>query len=110
VELQRSPNRWTPPTVGDLQNWSGKRWNYDRAEHYGSPEFQVTNPQKPGSRAAGHSPRRSFRTDGRSVTLGIADFKPVMQQAIKWDLKAKDGTPVAQDPASVHVVRCPVPP
>jgi hypothetical protein len=85
-----------PSTVGDLQNWSGKRWNYERAEHYGSPEFQVTNPKKQGREPLDITSAK-LSADGRSVTLAITDFKPVMQQAIKWDLKAKDGTPVAQE-------------
>src|SRR6185295_351822 len=32
----------------DLENFSGKRWNYERAEHYGSPEFNVSDPKKRG--------------------------------------------------------------
>ena len=93
-----------PASVGDLQNWSGKRWNYERAEHYGSPEFQVKNPQKQGREPLDITSAK-LSVDGRSVTLGITDFKPVMQQAIKWDLKAKDGTPIAQEiQHTVHVV------
>ena len=85
-----------PASVGDLQNWSGKRWNYERAEHYGSPEYQVKNPQKQGREALDITSAK-LSADGLSVTLGITDFKPVMQEAIKWDLKAKDGTAIAQE-------------
>ncbi|HTH49578.1 MAG TPA: DUF6797 domain-containing protein [Candidatus Limnocylindria bacterium] len=91
-------------SVGDLQNWSGKRWNYERAEHYGSPEYQVNNPQKQGREPIDITSAK-LSPDGMSVTLGITDFKPVMQEAIKWDIKAKDGTPVAQEiQHTVHVV------
>ena len=36
-------------------------------------------------------------SDRKTVTIEIADFKPVMQQTIRWNLKAADGTPVAQE-------------
>ena len=43
--------------------------------------------------------------DGKTVSLTIEDVRPVMQQAIKWDLKAQDGTPVAQETQhTIHVV------
>ncbi len=83
-------------SVADLQNWSGKRWNYERAEHYGSPEFQIANSKKQGREAIDITAAK-LSADGRSVTLAISDFKPVMQESIKWDLKAKDGTPIAQE-------------
>ncbi len=85
-----------PASVTDLQNWSGKRWNYERAEHYGSPEFQVTDPKKQGREPLDITAAK-LSADGRAVTLAISDFKPVMQESIKWDLKAKDGTAVAQE-------------
>jgi hypothetical protein len=93
-----------PASVGDLQNWSGKRWNYERAEHYGSPEFQVKEPAKKGRESLDITSAK-LSADGKSVTLSIADFKPVMQESIKWDIKSKDGTPVAQEiQHTVHVV------
>ena len=39
----------------------------------------------------------SVASAGKTVTLKIADLKLANQQSLKWDLKAKDGTPVAQD-------------
>ena len=36
-------------------------------------------------------------SDGKTITLEIADLKPVMQQSIKFNLKAADGTPIAQE-------------
>ena len=35
--------------------------------------------------------------DGKTLTLEIADLKPVMQQSLKFNLKAADGTPIAQE-------------
>jgi len=35
--------------------------------------------------------------EGRRLTIEIADLKPVMQQSLKFNLKAADGTPIAQE-------------
>lgn len=87
-------------SVADLQNWSGKRWSYERAEHYGSPEFSLTK-DATGKSRRGRDPLTITGTklsaDGKTVTVQIADFKPVMQESLKWNLKAADGTPVAQE-------------
>ena len=31
------------------------------------------------------------------MTLQVEDIRPVMQQSIKWDLVARDGTKVSQE-------------
>jgi hypothetical protein len=87
-------------SVADLQNWSGKRWNYERAEHYGSPEFSLNADDK-GKHKTGRDPltitSAQLSPDGKTVTVAIADFKPVMQESLKWNLKAADGTRIAQE-------------
>ena len=89
-----------PESVADVQNWSGKRWNYERAEHYGSSEFMLT-PDENGKPRKGREPIAITGThlsaDGKTVAVEIADFKPVMQESLKWNLKSADGTPVAQE-------------
>jgi hypothetical protein len=80
----------------DVQNWSGKRWNYIRSENYGSPEVNIADPKKKGREAIDITAAK-LSDDGKTVTLKIADLKLANQQSLKWDLKAKDGTPVAQD-------------
>lgn len=80
----------------DVQNWSGKRWNYVRSEDYGSPEIGVTDPKKKGRETINITGAR-LGNDGKTVTLTIEDLQPVMQQSIKWDLKAADGTKIAQE-------------
>ncbi len=80
----------------DPQNWSGKRWNYIRSENYGSPEVNVGNPDKKGRESIDITAAK-LSADGMSVTLTIADLKLANQQSLKWDIKAKDGTPIAQD-------------
>ena len=83
-------------SASDVQNFSGKRWNYERAEHYGSPEFSVENPKKMG-RDALNITGTKLSPDGKTLTLEIADLKPVMQQSLKFNLTAADGTPIAQE-------------
>jgi hypothetical protein len=80
----------------DTQNWSGKRWNYIRSENYGSPEVNVADPKKKGRENLDITAAK-LSDDGKTVTLKIADLRLVNQQSLKWDLKAKDGTPVAQE-------------
>jgi glucose/arabinose dehydrogenase len=82
--------------ASDLQNFSGKRWNYERSERYGSPELSVEDPKKKG-RDPLNITASKLSADGRTITLEIADLKPVMQQSIKFNLKAADGTPIAQE-------------
>ena len=81
-------------SAADLQNFSGRRWNYQRAENYGSPEFSVADPKKRGRDPLTISSTK-LSADGKTLTVAIDDLKPVMQQTIKFNLKAKDGTPLA---------------
>ncbi|MEO5803279.1 MAG: DUF6797 domain-containing protein [Verrucomicrobiota bacterium] len=84
-----------PAYATDLQNYTAKRWNYRRAEDYGSPEFSVADPSK---QCRDELPIQAAKlsADGRIVTLEIADLKPVMGQSINFNLKAKDGTEIVQ--------------
>ncbi len=84
-----------PVYASDVQNYSAKRWNYQRAEEYGSPEFSVTDPQK---KQRDELPIQTAKlsADGKTVTLEIADLKPVMGQSLNFNLKAKDGTEINQ--------------
>jgi hypothetical protein len=93
-----------PEAAADLQNYSGKRWNYLRSENYGSPELSVADPKKKG-RDNLEILHASLSSDARTVTLQIGDFRPVMQQTLKFNLKAADGTPIAQEVMhTVHAI------
>ena len=80
----------------DAQNFSGKRWNYKRTSNYGSPEMSVEDPAKQGRDPLTITGAR-LSQDGKTLTVEIADMKPVMQQSLKFVLKAADGTPIAQE-------------
>lgn len=91
-------------TATDVQNVSGKRWNYARTSNYGSPEFSVADPKKRGRDNLDITATK-LSADGKTLTVEIADFKPVMQQTIKFNLKAADGTAVAQEVMhTVHAI------
>lgn len=99
-----------PASVRDVQNWSGKRWNYERAEHYGSPEFSVTSVDEHGKPKRGRDTinitAAQLAPDGKTVNVEIADFRPVMSETIRFNLKAADGTPIAQEiEHTVHAVQ-----
>jgi len=91
-------------TATDAQNVSGKRWNYARTANYGSPELSVADPKKRGRDNLDITATK-LSADGKTLTVEIADFKPVMQQTIKFNLKAADGTAVAQEVMhTVHAI------
>ena len=97
-----------PDSVADLQNWSGKRWNYERTQGYGSPEFMLTKDESGKARKGRDTLNiegAQLSQDGKTVTIQIADFRPVMSETIKFNLKAADGTPVAQEVLhTVHAI------
>ena len=97
-----------PDSVADLQNWSGKRWNYERTQGYGSPEFMLTKDESGKARKGRDTLNiegAQLSQDGKTVTIQIADFRPVMSETIQFNLKAADGTPVAQEVLhTVHTI------
>lgn len=84
-----------PAYAKDAQNYSVKRWNYQRTGNYGSPEFSVANPKNQG-RDDVEVKSAYLSQDGKTVRLEIADLKPVMSESIQFDVKAKDGTSIKQ--------------
>ena len=80
----------------DEQNYAIEQWNYEWTEIYGSPEFSVVNPHRPGHDPV---PIRSAKLlpDGKTVFLELPQLKPVMQMKIRFRLKAADGAPVEQE-------------
>ncbi|MFO1461201.1 MAG: heme-binding protein, partial [Verrucomicrobiota bacterium] len=83
-------------TVSDLENYAVDRWNYDWAEHYGSPEFSVKEPARKGHDPVAVKSAR-LSADGKTLSLELEDVIPVMQQRVKLRLKGADGADVAQE-------------
>ncbi len=80
----------------DVGNYGGKRWNYNRSENYGSDELNVTDPAIKG-RESIEITSAKLSEDGKTVTLQIEDFKPVMQQTIQFLLDSEDGEIIEQE-------------
>ena len=83
-------------SAADEQNYAIEQWNYEWTENYGSPEFSVADPRRPG-----HDPvlirSAKLLPDGKTVFLELPQLKPVMQMKIRFRLKAADGAPVEQE-------------
>ena len=56
----------------------------------------MSDPKKHGRDALQISATR-LSPDGRTLFVAIDDLKPVMQQTLKFNLKAADGTVIAQE-------------
>jgi hypothetical protein len=97
-------------TAADPENWNIEQWRYVWSSAYGSPELSTEgDATKPGE--IGKDGRAEFSkeqaaekkhdpvpvksvtigTDDRTVFLEIPGLKPVMQMAIRYDLKTADG-------------------
>ena len=85
-----------PSIAADAGNYAVEQWNYQWTEQYGSPEFSVANPHRPGHDPV---PIRSAKLllDDKTVFLEMPDLKPVMQMLIRFRIKAADGTPISQE-------------
>jgi hypothetical protein len=79
-----------PDTANDPDSFAAEQWNYRWTEAYGSPEYSVKNPKKPGHDDVTIKSAK-LKDDGRTVLLTIPELKPVMQMAVKYDLDTKGG-------------------
>jgi hypothetical protein len=72
--------------------WCNLRWT----ANYGSDEYWVSDPNKKG-REPLPIQSATLSADGKTVTLAIDGLKPVYYVALKYSLKAADGTPIRQE-------------
>ncbi len=77
-------------TVEDTGSYGIEQWNYKYAKEYGSKEYSVLSPDAVGHDMVSVSAATLLK-DGKTVFLQIPNFSPVMQMAIKYNLKAVDG-------------------
>ena len=83
----------------DAGNWSVEEWNYEWAEHYGSPSFSVEDPTKKGGKAKDVVEINELKlsADGKTVSIGLTQVRPVMQMNIKYNISAEDGTAIKSE-------------
>jgi hypothetical protein len=82
-----------PASAADLANFDVEQWNYRWTPEYGSADYSVENPTKKGRDTVEIESAR-LSPDGRTVFLSIPAIKPVMQMAIRYNLKSADGKAV----------------
>ena len=66
-----------------------EQWNYKYAKEYGSKEYSARITDTVGHDAV--EVQSAKLEDARTVFLQIADFRPVHQMAIRYNLTAADG-------------------
>lgn len=82
-------------SVEDPGNWSVERWNYNWTEKYGSPEFSVKEPERQGHDTL--TVKSVALVPGRRVRIELPEIAPVMQQRIKFSVKAASGQMIEQE-------------
>jgi hypothetical protein len=82
-----------PTAAVDTDNWNIEDYNYIWSNAYGSPEVSRDNPKKKGHDIMDIS-AIDLSPDHKTVTIHIADLKPVMQMKTLMKIKAEDGSPM----------------
>ena len=80
-------------TASDTGSFSVKRWNYRYSADYGSKDWSAANPNHEGRDEVPVS-AVTLSADGRTISLNLGEFHPVMQFEVKYNLDAADGKPV----------------
>jgi hypothetical protein len=83
-------------SVEDAGNFFVEQWNYQYRAAYGSPDLKVSDPRKEGHDEVTIA-SATLLDDGRTVFLEIPELRPVMQLAIGYVLKARDGAKLRQN-------------
>ena len=82
--------------AADPQNYSVEEWNYKWTQNYGSPDFKVSEPEVKGHDSVDIKSIK-LSADRKTVSLELAELKPVMQMRIKYNITAADGTALQQE-------------
>jgi hypothetical protein len=80
------------PKAGDRSRYRIEQWGYRWSGEYGSKHYSVREPDRPGQDPV-KVDAVTLSADGRSVLLGIADLRPVMQMKIAYDIETAAGRP-----------------
>lgn len=84
------------PKSVDADNIAAEQFNVVRAARYGSPEFSVKDPKKPGHDAVEIKSARLL-ADGKTIALEIPGLKPVTNFNLTFKLTTADGAAVEQE-------------
>ncbi len=76
----------------DAGSFGVTQWNYRYAAQYGSKDWSVAHPDKPGRDEVEVKSARLL-PDGKTVFLEIPALRPVMQMEVKYSLNSAEGKP-----------------
>ncbi len=76
--------------AGDPDRWGVRRWNYLWSQKYGSEHYRPSGSGQVGEDAA-EVRGIAVSADGRTVSLELEDFGPVMQLEVRYALRTADG-------------------
>lgn len=76
----------------DAGSFGVAQWNYRYAAQYGSKDWSVANPEKPGRDEVEVKSARLL-PDGKTVFLEMPALRPVMQMEVKYSLSNAEGNP-----------------
>jgi hypothetical protein len=99
-ETTRTGVKLTFPTpvdrnsASDPARWNVTAWNYRWSPDYGSKHWSPSDGRRQGE-DAWPVERADVSPDGKTVTLTIRGWRPVMQVRLKYALLAADGGPLA---------------
>jgi hypothetical protein len=80
----------------DPDNYALEQWNYKWTQNYGSPHYKVSDPKQQGHDEI-EIDEAALSSDGKTITLKIADLAPVMQLKTKFNIKAADGKEIKSE-------------
>ena len=83
-------------SAASAENWSAEQWNYKWTGGYGSAHFSVVEPDKKGQDKLVVKSVQ-IAADKKTVFVEITDLKPCDQLKLKFNIKAADGTSIAQE-------------
>ena len=83
-------------TAEDPQNYNVEVWNYHWTSEYGSKEYSVAHPNE-AKRDSVDVKSAMLSPDKRTVTLQLAEVKPVMQMKVQYNIDAADGVQLKQE-------------
>ena len=83
-------------SAGNAENYSIEQYNYHWTKDYGSAEYKPSAPDQKGRDPVEIKSVR-LSDDRKEIFLEVPGLKPVMQMRIKMNLKADDGSAVADE-------------
>ncbi|HLY10237.1 MAG TPA: DUF6797 domain-containing protein [Planctomycetota bacterium] len=82
-----------PVSATDIENVGALGFNVVRTAAYGSPEYSLQDPKRPGRDPIEITGSRLL-ADGKTVSLDIPELRPMTNFILRFRMKAANGSPV----------------